>query len=48
MTNHMIDATYYFIVILILNMSRALLCPSSEARDYNADYHIGRFILGLL
>ena len=31
-----------------LNMFRALLCPSSGARDYNADYHIGRFVLGLL
>ena len=26
----------------------ALLCPSSEARDYNVDYHIGRFVFGLL
>jgi len=25
-----------------LNMFRALLCPSSGARDYNVDYHIGR------
>ena len=31
-----------------LNMFRALLCPSSRARDCNIDYHIGRFILGLL
>ena len=31
-----------------LNMFRALLCPSSGARDYNVDYHIGRFVLGLL
>ena len=31
-----------------LNMFRALLCPSSGARDYDVDYHIGRFILGLL
>jgi len=23
-------------------MFRALLCPSSGARDYNVDYHIGR------
>ena len=29
-------------------MFRALLCLSSGARDYNADYHAGRFILGLL
>jgi hypothetical protein len=29
-------------------MFRALLCPSPGARDYNVDYHIGRFILGLL
>ena len=30
-----------------LNMFRALLFPSSGARDYNVDYHIGRFVLGL-
>jgi len=29
-------------------MFRALLCPSSGARGYNVDYHIGRFVLGLL
>jgi len=29
-------------------MFRALLCPSSEARDYVVDYHIGRIVLGLL
>jgi len=29
-------------------MFRALLWPSSGARDYNVDYHIGRFVLGLL
>jgi len=29
-------------------MFRALLCPSSGARDYDVDYHIGRFILGLM
>jgi len=29
-------------------MIRALLCPSSGARDYDVDYHIGRFVLGLL
>jgi len=29
-------------------MLRALLCPSSGARDYVVDYHIGRFVLGLL
>jgi len=28
-------------------MFRALLRPSSGARDYNIDYHIGRFVLGL-
>jgi len=22
------------------------VCPSSGARDYNIDYHIGRFVLG--
>ena len=31
-----------------LNKFRALLCPSSGARDYNVDYHICRFVLGLL
>jgi len=31
-----------------LNMFQALLCPSLGARDYNADYHIGCFVLGLL
>ena len=31
-----------------LNMFRALLCPSSGARDYNVDYHVGCFVLGLL
>jgi len=25
-------------------MFRALLCPSSGARDYDVDYHIGRFV----
>jgi len=25
-----------------LNMFRALLCPSSGAQDYSADYHMGR------
>jgi len=29
-------------------MFRALLCPSSGARDYDVDYHIDRFVLGLL
>ena len=29
-------------------MFRALLCPLSGARDYDVDYHIGRFVLGLL
>jgi len=31
-----------------LNMFRALLCPSSGARDYDVHYYIGRFVLGLL
>jgi len=26
-------------------MFRALLCPSSGARVYDVDYHIGRFVL---
>jgi len=29
-------------------MFRALLCPSSGARDFDVDYHIGRLVLGLL
>ena len=29
-------------------MFRALLYPSSGARDYDVDYHIGRFILSPL
>jgi hypothetical protein len=29
-------------------MFRALLRPSSGARDYDDDYHIGRVVLGLL
>jgi len=31
-----------------LNMFRTLLCPSSGARGYVVDYHIGRIVLGLL
>ena len=31
-----------------LYMFRALLCPSSGAQDYSADYHMGRPVLGLL
>ena len=30
------------------NMFWALLCPSSGSSDYDVDYHIGRFVLGLL
>jgi len=29
-------------------MFRALLCPSSGARDYDVVYHIGRVVLALL
>ena len=29
-------------------MFRALLCPSSGARNYDVGYHIGRIVLGLL
>jgi len=29
-------------------MFRALLCPSSGARDCAVDYHIGHIVLGLL
>jgi len=29
-------------------MFRALLCPLLGARDYDVDYHIGLFGLGLL
>jgi len=31
-----------------LNTFRALLCPSSGARDYDVDYHIGFVVLGVL
>jgi len=36
------------LLYLRLNMFRALLCPSSAARDYDVYYHIGRIVLGLL
>jgi len=26
-------------------MFRTLLCPSSGTRDYDVDYHIGRYVL---
>jgi len=29
-------------------MFRALISPSSGARDYDVDYHIGHFVVGLL
>jgi len=29
-------------------MFRASICPSSGARNYNVDYHIGCIVLGLL
>ena len=29
-------------------MFRALICPSSGARDYDVVYHIGHVVLGLL
>jgi len=29
-------------------MFRALLFPLLGARDYDVDYHVGRFVLGLL
>ena len=32
----------------MLKMFRALLCPSSGAHDYSADYHMGRPVIGLL
>ena len=38
----------FYCTSYILNMFRALLCPSSGARDYNVDYHIGRSVLGLV
>ena len=48
-SKNQLDATYRFIVTSYrLNMFQALLCPSSGARDYDADYHVGRFVLGLL
>ena len=44
---HLATAPQY-ITSYRLNMFRTLLCPSSGARDYDFDYHIGRFVLGLL
>jgi len=38
----------YYCTFYRLNMFQTLLCPSSKARDYDVDYHIGRFVLGLL
>ena len=38
----------FYCTLYKLNMFRVLLCRSSGARDYNVDYHIGRFVLGLL
>jgi len=35
-------------LIIVLLMFRAQLCPSSGALNYNVDYHIGHFVLGLL
>ena len=29
-------------------MFPSLLCPSSGARDYDVDYHVGRVVLALL
>jgi len=29
-------------------MFRTPLCPPLEARDYDVNYHIGRFVLGVL
>ena len=29
-------------------MFQELLCPSSGARDYDVDYHVGSFVLGFL
>jgi len=29
-------------------MFQTLLCPSSGARDYDVDHHIGRVVLSLL
>jgi len=29
-------------------MFQALICPSSGARDYDVDYHIGHVVLGFL
>jgi len=44
-----LDATYYFIVLLIGSTCFGhYYAPSSGARDYNVHYHIGRFVLGLM
>jgi len=46
--NNQLDATLFYCTSYRLNMFRALLCPSSGARDYDVDYDIGRVVLGLL
>ena len=38
----------FYYTYVMLDMFRALLCPSSGAHDYTADYHVGRPVLGLL
>jgi len=38
----------FYCISYRLNMFQALLCPSSGARDYDVDYHIGHIVLGLL
>jgi len=42
-------ATYYFIVLLIgLTCFEHYYAHHQELKDYSVDYHIGRFVLGLL
>jgi len=43
-----LDAILFYYTSYRLSIFQALLCPSSEAYDYNVDYHIGHFVLGLL
>ena len=38
----------FYFTSYVLKMFRALQCPSSGTRDYDVDYHIGRFVLGFL
>jgi hypothetical protein len=50
--NKVEESTRWYLVFYYtydrLNMFQAPLCPSSGARDYTVDYHMGRLVLRLL